>query len=170
MAGTLTDAQLVTAAQAAGFTGQDLIIAVAVSRSEGQGDLNAIHATWATGGWNAFPTYRSGTYATYLAEAQAAAANPASVPPSETGMFLTAAGAVIPGVNLITGAAGAAKAVVEAPIQVLDWLIQPSNIVRILKVVIGAAGIIIAVAIIAKPVAEPILKTAGKTAATAALV
>lgn len=202
----LSGGQIATAAKLAGFTGSDLVTAIAVAMAESGGDpaqathepngttsygvwqINSVHTDvlgmgdWsnpfinaqmafkihATQGWHPWSTYNSGAYLPFVFFAKNAADNPEIIsnwPGPIAGVVQGASNAA----NQL-GLADIAKAVVGAFKllgQAALWLVDPGNWIRIAKFGIGGVLIVAGLNIVAKPVLEPVVDKATKTATMA---
>lgn len=131
------------------------------------------YQVWKGSGWNAWSTHKPTDPIGYSRYQLAI--------PLATGYVTAAYGPIVAGsgdvgaaVGLGSSATGAAGDVVSTaadiakePLAALKFLEQPSTWVRIAKFGIGAALVIGAVSIIARPVIEPIANTAAKAAVVA---
>lgn len=127
-----------------------------LANKDPQTNANHAHEIWKGSGWGAWSTYSNRAYLLYMPRALPAAA---------------AANVAAPAVGVATEAADAAASVPRAilsaaaePVRIMKWLQQPGTQLRIAKVVVGGALVVVAAYVFARPVVESAVDAGSKVA------
>lgn len=115
--------------------------------------------------WKPWEAYTNGAYLLYVPTAKAAVSSIGDLAGGTTdwggGDFQgTDDNPLIP--DSIENLGRGITDVAAFPAKVLAWISDRNNIIRIAKVAVGAGVVLVAVAVLARPVVEPVAKTAAK--------
>jgi hypothetical protein len=131
---------------------------------------NAIvaHAIWAKDGWAPWTTYRTGAYLLFKARGDAAVKGATLPIGPELKRLHTGEPSLAAPPGVLPKLSNPLESIGDALNRTGRFLTNPDSYVRIIQVVLGGVLLVAAVSIVARPVAEPAVKTLAKAGAIGA--
>lgn len=120
----------------------------------GQTNATNAYAIWKAQGWGPWSAHTNKSYLLYMPVATSGVTDFLAVNPgAQVGSVIDA----VPGSSAVQDAADNALNIAKEPIRVLKWLQQPGTQIRIAKVMVGGALVVVALRIVVSPAVNDVV-------------